>query len=114
MKRSFLAVAGAVFAAGIVLSPPTVAAKTNSCKISVVGGSHKGSTFKLKIRNGKVIGTRSQASPLRGCLAMKNIYNRWYHLCSGGKIIVYRWLEDRRKWKRLSAKNLRKYRHNCF
>ena len=114
MKRPILAVAGAVLAAGVAFSPVAVTAKTTSCKISVVGGSHKGASFKLKIKNGKVIGTRAQASPLRGCLAMKNIYSRWYHLCNGGKIIVYRWLEDRRKWKRLSAKNLRKYQHNCF
>ena len=96
--------AGSAIAAG---------AATSHCKISVVGGSFKGKTYKLTMKDGKFVGDKGfRDSKLRGCVGKKKIYGRWYHLCQNGKIIVFR--SEANVWKRLSAKNLKKYKHNCL
>ena len=98
-----------------VLAASTVAADaaTKSCKISVVGGSWKGKTYPLKMKDGKFVDTKGlKNSELNGCVAKKKIYGRWYHLCQNSKIIVYR--REGSGWKRLAAKNLKKYKHNCL
>jgi hypothetical protein len=88
-------------------------AASKSCKISVVGGSWKGKTYPIKVKNGQFAGTKGmEDSELSGCVAKKKIYGRWYHLCGNGKIIVFR--REGSAWKRLAAKNLKKYRHNCL
>lgn len=96
--------AGSAMAAG---------AATTKCKISVVGGSFKGKTYKLKMKDGKFTGDKDfKDSNLKGCVGKKFIYGRWYHLCQNSKIIVYR--REGSGWKQLAAKNLKKYKHNCL
>ena len=91
----------------------TAGAATTQCKISVVGGSFKGKTYKLTMQDGKFVGDKGfRESNLQGCLGKKKIYGRWYHLCQNSKIIVYR--REGSGWKRLAAKNLKKYRHDCL
>ncbi len=97
---------------GLALVAPAQAA-AKSCKISVVGGSWAGKTYPLTIKNGKFTGASGvRASPLKGCPAMKYVYGRWYHLCKGGKIAVFRKSDG--KWQRLKPKNERKYKHDCL
>ncbi|MGI9463235.1 MAG: hypothetical protein ACR2OM_04815 [Aestuariivirgaceae bacterium] len=88
-------------------------AATKQCKISIVGGSYKGTTYPVKIKNGQFVGTGGMVeSGLKGCVAKKKVYGRWYHLCKNSKIIVYR--REGSGWKRLAARNLKKYKHNCL
>ena len=88
-------------------------AGTKKCKISVVGGSWKGKTYPIKVKNGQFVGTKGmQESGISGCVAKKKIYGRWYHLCRNSKIIVFR--REGSGWKKLAAKNLKKYKHNCL
>ncbi len=97
----------------LVSLTPAGEANAKQCKISVVGGSWKGKTYPLRMKNGKFVGTRGlKNSGLPGCVAKKYIYGRWYHLCKNHKIIVYR--REGSGWKRLAAKNLKKYKHNCI
>ncbi len=100
-----------------VLAVPVVAeAKTTKCKISVVGGKFKGRTYSLKMKDGKFVdNSGTESSNLPGCVAKKYLYGRWYHVCQNSKIIVYRPEETHPEgWKRLAAKNLKKYKHNCL
>jgi len=103
----------AVAALMIAVSAGAVEAATTKCKISVVGGSWKGKTYKLSVKDGDFAGTKGmQKSGLKGCVAKKKIYGRWYHLCEGSKIIVFR--PEGSGWKQLAARNLKKYKHNCL
>ena len=97
----------------MLASATTVAeAATKKCKISVVGGSFKGRAYPVKMNGGKFVETDGVSkSSLPGCLAKKFIYGRWYHICRNSKILVYR--REGSSWKRLAARNLKKYRHNC-
>ena len=98
---------------GLVCLPSAVEAQTKDCTISVVGGAWKGQTYGLRIENGKFVGTSGiLESDLPGCVAKKHIFGRWYHLCRNNRIIVFKRKNNR--WKRLSAKSLKKYRHNCL
>lgn len=107
LKRLFVTLLPVILAA----QPAVAASKT--CQISVVGGSWKGYSHSLEMRDGKFVGTSGiKPSELQGCVAKKYIVGRWYHLCSSGKIIVFKFKDD--KWKRLSAKSLKKYRHDCL
>ncbi len=109
MKRN-IAISAAL--AGMLLAGPAAAA-AKSCMIEVVGGSWKGYTHKLAMENGEFVGTSGvKPSELKSCKAKKYIVGRWYHICSGGKIIVFKKKDG--KWKRLSAKSLKKYQHNCL
>ena len=104
-----------LLAAACVLAAVTTGAEaaTKKCKISVVGGSYKGRTYPVTMNNGRFVETRGVSkSSIAGCLAKNLIYGRWYHICRNSKIIVYR--REGSGWKRLAAKNLRKYRHNCI
>lgn len=107
MKKSV-----SLFLLTFMLAVPAEAA-VKHCTISVVGGSWEGATFDLKMENGKFIDTSGvRDSPLQGCAAMKYVYGRWYHLCKGGKIAVFK--QDDGKWRRLKPKSERKYVHNCL
>lgn len=109
MKSTKFMLAAAVLAT----SAMAAGAATTKCKISVVGGSFKGKTYKLSMKDGKFVGDKDfRESNLKGCVGKKFIYGRWYHLCNNSKIIVYR--REGSGWKRLAAKNLKKYRHNCL
>lgn len=104
-----------VLLAAAVLASSAVAAgaATTKCKISVVGGSYKGKTYPLKMKSGRFIGTKGmEESQVRGCVAKKKIYGRWYHVCKNSQVIVYR--REGSGWKQLAAKNLKKYRHDCL
>ena len=88
-------------------------AKIKKCKIKVVGGSFKGQSFPLKMKDGKFIGQSGMSpSNLPGCRVKKLVYGRWYHLCNKGTLIVYKRKDN--KWKRLKDKSLLKYQHTCF
>lgn len=109
MKSTKFLLAAAILAA----SAMAAGAATTKCKISVVGGSFKGKTYKLSMKDGKFVGDKDfKESSLKGCVGKKFIYGRWYHLCQNSKIIVYR--REGNGWKQLAAKNLKKYRHNCL
>ena len=74
----------------------TAGAATTQCKISVVGGSFKGKTYKLTMQDGKFVGDKGfRESNLQGCLGKKKIYGRWYHICRNSKILVYIVITDR-------------------
>lgn len=100
-------------AAILIASAVAAQAATRQCKISVVGGSWKGKSYPLKMKDGKFVGKKGiEVSSLKGCVAKKFIYGRWYHVCKNSKIIVYR--REGSGWKQLAAKNLKKYKHNCL
>ncbi len=111
MQMTFFRVLAAVFLLATITAGTQAATKT--CKISVVGGSFKGRSYPLKMSNGAFVETGGVSkSSIGGCLAKKFIYGRWYHICRDSRIIVYRREGD--GWKRLAAKNLKKYRHDCI
>ena len=88
-------------------------AKTTTCNIYVVGGSWAGHKFPLKMENGKFVGTSGVTpSKLPRCVAKKYVYGRWYHLCKGGKLVVFK--KKKNQWKPVSAKGLKKYKHDCL
>ena len=88
-------------------------ANASKCKIKVVGGSYKGRSFPLKMKNGQFSGQSGvSASNLEGCRVKKIVYGRWYHLCEKGTLIVYK--RKNNAWKRLKPKSLLKYQHTCF
>ena len=97
----------------LITSTPA-AAQSKRCKLNVVGGSQKGRSFNLEMRNGKFVGAGMQDSTLSDCRGMRNIHGRWYHICGNGRVIVFRWVENTKTWRRLAEHNLQKYRHNCF
>ena len=100
-------------AALLIGSAVAAGAATTQCEISVLGGAFKGKTYELSMKDGKFVGDKDfKESSLKGCVGKKFIYGRWYHLCENSKIIVYR--REGSGWKRLAAKNLKKYRHNCL
>ncbi len=95
------------------LTANTVQAAITKCKINVVGGSFKGRSFALEMKNGKLVGQSGMSdSNLSGCRAKKLVYGRWYHLCKKGTLIVYK--RKNSKWQRLKDKSLLKYEHTCF
>jgi hypothetical protein len=88
-------------------------AETKKCKISVVGGSFKGHSMKVKMKDGKFVGDSSiRDSTIAGCRGMKYFYGRWYHLCPKGTLIVFK--QKKGKWVKLKPRSLKKYVHNCF
>lgn len=92
---------------------PSQGAAAKDCKIKVVGGSFKGYSMKVKMQGDQFIGDSSiRPSNLPGCKGMKYFYGRWYHMCAGGTMIVYK--KKHGKWVRLQPKSLKKYIHNCF
>lgn len=101
----------ALAAAAVTVTAAEARAKT--CKIYVVGGSWAGRSFSLQMENGKFVGT-SGVSPsnLPRCVAKKYVYGRWYHLCKGGRLVVFK--QKNNKWKPVSAKGLKKYKHDCL
>ncbi|HFC05250.1 MAG TPA: hypothetical protein ENJ55_06060 [Rhizobiales bacterium] len=88
-------------------------AQVTKCKIKVVGGSFKGRSFNIEMKDGKFTNVSGmQKSELAGCRVKKKVYGRWYHLCKKGTLIVYK--RKNFAWKRLSDKSLLKYQHTCF
>lgn len=101
------------FLIALPLASTIAEAKVKTCQISVVGGAWAGNSYSLQMENGKFTGTSGvSASNLPNCVAKKYVYGRWYHLCKGGKLIVFK--QKNNKWKPVSANGLKKYRHNCL
>lgn len=92
---------------------PSTYAKITKCKIKVVKGTYKGNSINVTMKDGSLVGQSGMtASNLNNCQAKKYYYGRWYHLCKGGTLIVYKNKDNR--WKKLKPKSLLKYKHNCF
>ena len=109
MNPKLLSTLMAILAIGSVAAE----AKTTTCNIHVVGGSWAGNSFPLKMQNGKFVGTSGvSSSNIPNCVAKKYVYGRWYHLCKGGKLVVFK--NKKGKWKPVSKKGLKKYRHDCL
>ena len=102
--------------AGVLLAaaPELTVAATKKCKMSVVGGSQKGRTVPLKMRDGKFVGKDVKESSLPGCKAYSKLYGRLYHICEGGRVTVLKRKESTNSWVPLSEKNQAKFKHNCF
>ncbi len=96
-----------------LMGASVVQAQTVNCKIKIVGGSFKGRSMKVTMKDGQFVGDSSiRPSNLPGCRGMKYFYGRWYHMCAKGTMIVYK--QKHGKWIRLQPKSLKKYIHNCF
>ncbi len=88
-------------------------AQITKCKIKVVGGSYKGQSYSVEMKDGKFVNQSGmKKSELAGCRVKKKVYGRWYHLCKKGTLIVYK--RKNFKWQRLQPKSLLKYQHTCF
>lgn len=88
-------------------------AQVKNCKIKVVGGSFKGRSFAVQMKDGQFTNVKGMlVSELPGCRGKKKVYGRWYHLCKKGTLIVFK--RKSGKWVKLYPKSLLKYQHTCF
>jgi len=113
-SRLFIPIAAVLMSIPLSFTAISIAeAQVTSCKIKVVGGSFKGRSFPIEMKDGKFTNVSGmKKSELGGCRVKKKVYGRWYHLCEKGTLIVYK--RKNFQWVRLQPISLLKYQHTCF